>query len=149
MSLLELPWKQNGHPVDCIVFLVFISPPKCGHWHLWRLTCGLLPMAKLCEPLMGVRDTSKLGNWKLAKSRILLIIIINVDRMLILGLSWKQKDLPIGCITFLILISFWKCGVQRLRRLIYGLLSMAKLAQLLMDVKDTTKYQTIRKWQNR
>ena len=111
-------------------FLMLISPPKHGHKHLWRLICGLLSMAKLHEPLMGIRDTGKVGDWKLAKSQI----VINVSRMLILGLPWKQKDRPIGCVPLLTLISLSKRGVQLLWRLMYGLLTVAKLAQLLMDV---------------
>ena len=35
-------------------------------------------MAKLAEPLMGVRDTGKVGNRKLAKSGIVLLVLVLV-----------------------------------------------------------------------
>ena len=55
-------------------------------------------------------------------------LIINVGKTLILGMPRKQNGHPIGYIVLLTLISPLKCGVQRLRRLIYGQLLMAKLA---------------------
>ena len=63
-------------------------------------------MAILTGPLMGVKDTGKVLNRKVAKSQIvLLIIIINVGRTLILGLPRKQDGRPVGYITLLMLIS--------------------------------------------
>ena len=65
-------------------------------------------MAKFSGPLMGVNDTSKVQNRKVAKSQIvliLLILIINVGRTLILGWPRKQDGRPVGYITLLTLIS--------------------------------------------
>ena len=73
-------------------------------------------MAILTEPLMSVNDTGKVPNQKVAKSQIvlilLIIIIINVGRTLILGLPRKQDGLPVGYITLLSLISRPNRGVK-------------------------------------
>ena len=66
-------------------------------------------------------------------------LIINVSRMLILELPWKQNGRPNGYITFLLIISPLKHRVQRLWRLIYCLLIMAMLVGLLMEIKDAGK----------
>ena len=60
-------------------------------------------MAILTGPLMGVNDTGKVPNRKVAKSQI--VLIINVGRTLILGLPRKQDGRPVGYITLLTLIS--------------------------------------------
>ena len=69
MSILELPQKQNGHLIECITILTFISPPKCSlsHLHVWRLVYGLLPIEKLAEPLLVIIETSakyQTGKWQ-------------------------------------------------------------------------------------
>ena len=72
-------------------------------------------MAKLTGPLMGVNDTGKVLNRKVAKSQIVLILpilIINVGRTLILGLPRKQDGRPVGYITLLRLISRPNRGVK-------------------------------------
>ena len=33
-------------------------------------------MAKLAEPLMGVRNTSKIPNWKVEKSQVVVLILV-------------------------------------------------------------------------
>ena len=73
--LLGLPRKQNGHPVECITHQMFISPPLRGIQHLWRLTYDLLMVAKLAGPLMGVKDTSKLQNRRVAKLYIVVVLL--------------------------------------------------------------------------
>ena len=60
--LLGLPRKQNGHPIECIKLLVFISPSKRGAQGLSRLRYGLLMMVKLAGPLMDVKHTNKAPN---------------------------------------------------------------------------------------
>ena len=63
---------------------------------------------------MGVKDTGKVLNRKVAKSQIVLILpllIINVGRTLILGLPRKQDGRPVGYITLLTLISRPKRGL--------------------------------------
>ena len=70
-----LPRKQNGRPIGYITLLTLISRPKRTLSHLRRLIYGLLRMAKLAEPLMGVRNTSKVPSRKLAKSHFLLLIL--------------------------------------------------------------------------
>ena len=52
------------------MLLKLISPPKRS------LLYGLLPMAKLAEPLLGVRDTGKVPNRKVAKSGIVLVLVL-------------------------------------------------------------------------
>ena len=55
---------------------------------------------------MGVNDTGKVPNRKVAKSQIVLILlIINVGRTLILGMPPKQNGRTVGYITLLTLIS--------------------------------------------
>ena len=34
-------------------------------------------MAKLAEPLMGVRNPDKLPNWKVARSQIVLLVVLD------------------------------------------------------------------------
>ena len=58
-------------------------------------------MAMLAGPLMGAKDSGKVRNWRMAKSRI--VLIINVGRMLVLGLPQEQNGRPIGYITLLML----------------------------------------------
>ena len=70
------------------------------------------------------------------------IIHINiVGRTLLFGLPRKQNDCPIGYITLLSVIPQLKCTVQRLWKLIYGLLMMAMLYIVgpLMAIKDPGK----------
>ena len=74
-------------------------------------------MAKLSGPLMGVNDTGKVRNRKVAKSQIVLILLIlipinNVGRTLLLGLPRKQDGRPVGYITLLTLISRPNRGVK-------------------------------------
>ena len=73
-------------------------------------------MAILTGQLMGVKDTGKVLNRKVAKSQIvlliLLLIIINVGRTLILGLPRKQDGRPVVYITLLTLISRQNRGVK-------------------------------------
>ena len=73
-------------------------------------------MANLAGPLMGVKDTGKVQNRKVAKSQIvhvlIILIIINVGRTLILGLPRKQDGRPVGYITLLTLISRPNRGVK-------------------------------------
>ena len=68
MLILELPQKQNGHPIGYIMLLTLI--------HVSRLINGLLLMAKLAKPLMDVRNAGKVQNRKVAKSQIVLIPIL-------------------------------------------------------------------------
>ena len=73
-------------------------------------------MAKLTGPLMGVNDTGKVLNRKVAKSQIVLILfilIINVGRTLILGLPRKQEGRPVGYITLLTVIFRPNRGVKK------------------------------------
>ena len=70
-------------------------------------------MAILTGPLMSVNDTGKVPSRKVAKSQIVLVlIIINVGRTLILGLPRKQDGRPVGYITLLTLISRPNRGVK-------------------------------------
>ena len=70
-------------------------------------------MANLAGPLMDVKDTGKVPNRKVAKSQIVLILlIINVGRTLILCLPRKQDGRPVGYITLLTLISGPNRGVK-------------------------------------
>ena len=56
----------------------------------------------------------------------------------------KQNGRTIGYITILSIISPLKGGVQRLRTLIYGLLTMAMLDGPLMSVNDPGKVRNSR-----
>ena len=72
-------------------------------------------MAILTGPLMGVNDTGKVPNRKVAKSQIVLLILLlinNVGRTLLLGLPRKQDGRPVGYITLLMLISRPNPGVK-------------------------------------
>ena len=114
--ILGLPRKQDGRPVGYITLLTLISRPNRGVKNFLRHICGPLPMAILTGPLMSVNDTGKVRNRKVAKSQIvlllLLILIINVGRTLILGLPRKQDGRPVGYITVLTLISRPNGGVK-------------------------------------
>ena len=68
--------------------------------------------------------------------------IINVSRMLLLELPWRQNGWPVGYITLLSVISPLKHGVQRLWRLINSLLTMAMLVGPLMGIKDPSKVRS-------
>ena len=71
-------------------------------------------MAILTGPLMSVNDTGKVPNRKVAKSQIVLILLIlinNVGRTLLLGSPPKQNGRPVGYITLLSLISLSKRGL--------------------------------------
>ena len=62
---------------------------------------------------MSVNDMGKVRNRKVAKSQIVLILlIINVGRTLILGLPRKEDGRPVGYITLLTLISRPNRGVK-------------------------------------
>ena len=76
---------------------------------------GLLTMAKLTGPLMDVKNTGKVRHRRVAKSRIVLLIVI-VDKTLILGSPRKQNGRPVGYITLLAIIFPLKRGVRRLIR---------------------------------
>ena len=52
-----------------------------------RLIYGLLTMAMIVGPLMGVKDLGKVRNRRVVKSQI--VLIINVGRTLVLGLPPK------------------------------------------------------------
>ena len=71
-------------------------------------------------------------------------VIINVGKKLILGLPQKQTGHPIGYSTLLLVIYHLKCGVQRLWRFIYGLITMSMLIGALMGIKDPGKVQNWR-----
>ena len=129
-----MPRKQDGRPVGYITLLTFISRPNRGVKNFRRHICGPLPMAILTGPLMGVNDTGKVPNRKVAKSQIVLLII-NVGRTLILGLPRKQDGRPVGHITLLTIISRSNRGVKH----ICGPLPMAILTGLLIGVNDTGK----------
>ena len=62
---------------------------------------------------------------------------------MIIRITVKRNGCSVECITLWTLISPPKCGLQHLRRLIYGLLTMAKPAESLVGVKDTGK---VRNW---
>ena len=68
-------------------------------------------MAILTGPLIGVNDTGKELNRKVAESQIVLLLIINVGRTLILGSPPKQNGRPVGYIILLSLISPSKRGL--------------------------------------
>ena len=74
--ILGLPQKQNSHPIGYITLLTLISQLKRRLLHLWTFLCGLVPMAKLAESLMGIGDTGKVRNRQVAKSQIILILIL-------------------------------------------------------------------------
>ena len=73
-------------------------------------------MAKLAESLIGVTDTGKVRNWKVAKSPIVLIpiLIFNVGKTLKLTLPRKQNGRPIGYITLRTLIPTRKRTISNL-----------------------------------
>ena len=74
--ILGLPRKQNGRPIGYITLLLIISPLKHGVQGLGMLIYGLLTMAMLVKPLMGVKDSGKVRNQRVAKSQIVLLLII-------------------------------------------------------------------------
>ena len=78
MLLLGLAQKQNGSPIGHITLLLLISPLKRGVQHIWRLIYCLLMMAMIVGPLMDVKDPGKVRNWQVAKSRIVLVVILNL-----------------------------------------------------------------------
>ena len=81
-DILVLPRKQKGRPIGYITLLTLISRSKRRFSHVWRLIYRLLLMAKLAEPLEGVRNTGKVRNWKVAKSHFLLLVL---DKSFALG----------------------------------------------------------------
>ena len=127
-----------------ITILSIISLLKRRVQRLWRLIYHLLTMAMLVGLLMGDKDPSKVWNRRVVESRIVLLLNINVNKTLILGLPRKQNGCPIGYITLLSVISALKRRVRRLWRLIYGLLMIAMLVGPLMGVKDPGKVQNRR-----
>ena len=91
--LLGLPPKQDGRPIGYITLLSSISPLKRGVQRLWRLIYGLRTMAMLVGPLMAVNDPGKVRNRRVAKSRIVLLLII----ILILVKTFIPRQLIHGC----------------------------------------------------
>ena len=73
--ILGLPWKQNGRPIKCITLQTLISSSQCGLQHLRTRIYGLLTMAMLAGLFMGVKDTSKVQNRRVAKLQIVFILI--------------------------------------------------------------------------
>ena len=73
-------------------------------------------MAIRTGPLMSVNDTGKVRNRKVAKSQIVLILLLliinNVSRTLLLGMPRIQDGRPVGYITLLTLISRPNRGVK-------------------------------------
>ena len=53
-----------------------ISSSKRGLQHVWKFIYGLLTMAKLARLLMGVKDTAKVQNQQIEKSRFVLILLV-------------------------------------------------------------------------
>ena len=60
------------------MYVYSIPPLKRELSRFRRFIYGLLPMAKLAETLMGVRDTGKLPNREVAKSPIVFLVLILV-----------------------------------------------------------------------
>ena len=57
------------------MFITLIFTPTRKLEHLRRLyICGVLTMAKLARPLMGVKDTGKARNWQVQKSQFFLLL---------------------------------------------------------------------------
>ena len=94
MLLLGLPRKQNGCPVEYITYQMLISSPKWGLQHLQRLIFGLLTMEMLAGPLLGDKDTGKVRNWRVAKSRIVLILILCI-LILVKSLLYDSSDVVV------------------------------------------------------
>ena len=65
----------------------------------------------------------------------------SISRTLLLGLPQKESGQPVESIMLLTLISKPKFGLQHILRFLYGLLLMAKLPELLLNVRDTGKAQ--------
>ena len=57
--IIGLPRKRNGCPNEYITLVTLISAPKPTLSLLWRLIYRLQPMAKLAEPLTGIRNTAR------------------------------------------------------------------------------------------
>ena len=93
--LLGLPRKQNGRPIGYITLLSVISPLKHGVQRLWRLIYGLLTMAMLVGPLMGVKDPGKVQNRRVAESRIVLLILLLL--IILLVKTFISRQLIHGC----------------------------------------------------
>ena len=136
---------KNGRPVGYITLRSIIYPLKLRVRRLWRLFYCQLAIAMLAGPLMDFKDPGKVRNWRVAHSRIvllilLLLIITNVDKTLILTRPRKKMAAPLDTLRFYRLyMSPPERGVSRLWRLIYALLSMAMLVGPLMDVMDSGK----------
>ena len=62
---------------------------------------------------ISVTETSKVQNWRIVKSQI--VLIINISRTLILGLSWRQNRHLVECITCLTFISVKTCTLVLLK----------------------------------
>ena len=90
--ILGSPRKQTARPVECIRRLTLISPPKQGLHSTYEGVYGLLAVAKLTGGLLGFKDTGKVRNQKVAKSRIAFIPI------LILVKKFIARELIHGCI---------------------------------------------------
>ena len=104
--LLGLARKQNGRPIGYILLLTLISWPKGRLSHIRRLIYGLIPMAKLVEPLVCVRNTGKLPNRKVLKSQIVLVLvlvlIVDLDKKLCsynsgVTVGFTLKTTPMNC----------------------------------------------------
>ena len=93
--LLGLPHKNKMAPHRIHNASIGYISVKRGVHHLWRLIHGLLSMAMLAGPLMSVKVPGKLRNRRVAKSRIVLILINSVGRTLLLGLPRTQNGRPI------------------------------------------------------
>ena len=79
MLILGLTRKQNGRPIGYITLVAIISRPKwkLSHVRALKFIYGLLPMTKLAEPFMAIRNTSKISNRNVAKSQIVLFLILD------------------------------------------------------------------------
>ena len=92
--ILGSPQKQNGHPVECM--LILIPLPKQGPQHLWRLTYGLLAVAKLTGASIDVKDAGKVRNQKVAKLQIVLIpTLILIKKFILQQLSHDTRHCSI------------------------------------------------------
>ena len=95
--VLGLPQKQNGRPIGYITLLTLTSRPKRTLSHIRELLYGVLPIAKLAQPLLVSRHTCKVPNRKVAKSNFLLLLVLvpgknlrSHDSVIIVGFTLKN-----------------------------------------------------------
>ena len=67
--------SENGLPIQCTMCWTFISLLKHKTWALWKVSLSFLNTDKGSWTLSAHKDSTKVQNWWVAKSQIVLIYL--------------------------------------------------------------------------